>query len=229
MTTDEKSEISDAEILERLAAGEGIAAIARSQGVTPGAIRERLRQLRERLPAVPPARAPGGEARSPTPLRWVPGEARTLNAVEELQRNFDHLAALRDACLRLLASPDGGLDVGPHDFDLDVVVTSSAGRPVRRPLREFVGADGPRLVAVHAKLADPRPLLLATLAQIRQHLELAVTLSERIYDLRAMQQFEEEVVHAIDAADPALAVQIGERLERRRALGLAPGAPGGAG
>ena len=107
-----------------------------------------------------------------------------------------------------------------------MVVTGSAGRPVRRPLREFIGADGPRLVAVHAKLADPRPLLLATLAQIRQHLELAVKLSERIYDLRAMQQFEEEVVHAIDAADPALAVQIGERLERRRALGLAPGAPG---
>jgi hypothetical protein len=150
-----------------------------------------------------------------------------LNVIEELRRNFNHLAAVRDACLRLLASPEGeALDVGPHDFDLDVVVATGSGRPTRRPLREFFSGDGPRLVAVHAKMADPRALLLATLAQIRQQIELTVKLSERIYDTQAIQQFQEEIIHAVDEADPATAARIRARLPHRPALRLAPGPPG---
>jgi hypothetical protein len=147
--------------------------------------------------------------------------------VEEMRRNFDHLTALRDACLRLLASPDGaGLDVGAHDFDLEVVVSTGGGRPVRRSLREFFGADGPRLVAVHGKMADPRSLLLATLGQIRQQIDLVVKLSERIYDTQAIQQFQEEVIHAVHEADPALAARIRERLPPRPALPVVPGSSG---
>jgi hypothetical protein len=153
--------------------------------------------------------------------------AETLNVVEELRRNFHYLTAVRDACLRLLASPEGEtLDVGPHDFDLDVVVATGSGRPTRRPLREFFSGDGLRLVAVHAKMADPRALLLATLAQIRQQIELTVKLSERIYDTQAIQQFQEEIIHAIDEADPATAARIRERLPHRPALRLILGPSG---
>jgi hypothetical protein len=150
-----------------------------------------------------------------------------INVVEEMRQNLDHLVALRGACLRLLASPDGaGLDVGPHDFDLEVVVSTGAGGPVCRPLREFLGADGPRLVAVHAKMADPRPLLLATLAQIRQQIELMVKLSERIYNTQTVQQFQEEIIHAVQEVDTVTAARIRERLRSRPAL---PGAPGSSG
>ena len=103
------------------------------------------------------------------------------NAVQELHRNFDHLTAVRDACLRLLARPEGdGLDLGPHDFDLDVVVSTGTGRPTRRPLTDFFPEGGPRLLALHGKMADPRALLLDTLAQMRQQVECFVKLSERI-------------------------------------------------
>jgi len=107
------NEITDAEILQRLEAGEGLAAIAFSRRLATAVLQGRLRRLRERLPG-------------------------PLNPVEELRRNFDHLAAVRDGCLHLLASPEGaGLDLGPHDFDLEVTVSTGTGRPTRRRLTDF--------------------------------------------------------------------------------------------
>jgi hypothetical protein len=146
--------------------------------------------------------------------------------VAELHANIAALQALKEACLRQFASPDapGALDVGPH-ADLAVIVSEGDCPPVRRPLQERLSAADRRVPAIAGKVADPRPLLVSVLAQIRLHLELSVKLAERVHDVQEVARFQAEVIAAIEQADPATAARIKGALLERRNLRRALAAP----
>jgi len=108
-----------------------------------------------------------------------------------------------------------------------VVVSTGTGRPTRRPLTDFIPEAGTRLLAVHGKMADPRSLLLDTLAQMRQQIELTVKLSAQICDIEAVERFQEEVLDAIHEASPAAGERLRELLEQRTTVPVPARAPGG--
>src|SRR5690242_6985118 len=117
--------VSDAELLRALERGQSLAQIAQTHGVSEREVQSRLRQLRRSLEAPVAPRAE--ETVAP------------LDGIAELHRNHAILDQLRDACLRLLEAEDGqGLDVGPHDYDIQVLVARKGGPPVRRSLNELL-------------------------------------------------------------------------------------------
>jgi transposase-like protein len=204
-----KLTVSDPELLLALERGSTPSEIAERHGVSDDAVRWRIRQLRRNLPA--PAAARAEEVVS-----------QTLGAFEALNANVATLYALKDACLRLLEHPEDAeaLDVGPHDYDLEVITTSGGGPPVRRPLRDLLNSED-FLVSIEGRFADPRTLLLSTLTNIRQHVEVAVKLAERLHDVQEVAVFQREVLDAIAQADPDTAARIRGALHDRRTTRLA--------
>lgn len=215
MPTPRKLTCPDHELLLLLESGKTRAAIARKFGVTPECVSWRLKQLRENLPA-------------PAARRAEETVHHTLDAVAALTDNHAVLVKLKEACERILVSPDDpdAYDVGPHDYDLEVVTIGSGGTPVRKKLRDILGSEDNLLVSVEGKFADPRKLLLEVVSQIRQHVETAVRLVERIHDVQAVQEFQHEVLAAIEAADELTAARIKDSLYQRRKLRLSLAPPG---
>src|SRR5436190_12527222 len=188
--------ISDLELLYAIEHGRSLAQIAQEYDATPGAVRWRLRQLRGNLPA-------------PAARRAEETVAATFDCIAELHKNHAILDQLREACLQLLEAEGGqGLDVGPHDYDIHVVVTRKGAPPVRRPLKELLGEKLELVACMEASFTDPRTLLLQTIAQIRQHVELAAKLTERLHDVQQVERFQQTVLACIEQADPDTAARI---------------------
>lgn len=202
--------LGDYEILDLIADGLTPTQIARQHGCSAEAVRWRIRQLKKNLPA-------------PAARRADETLEHTLNAIAELNRNHAILAQLRDACLRLLEDENGRLDVGPHDYDLTILVSIAGGPPHRKPLSDILGqsAEDAALLSLEGKQADPRTLLLSTLTQIRQHIELAVRLAERIHDAQQFAIFQETMLRHIEHASPEVAAAIKSELHEQRQLRLA--------
>jgi hypothetical protein len=118
--------------------------------------------------------------------------ALTLSAMEAMRENIRLLYEMRDACTRELQGKDGRLSVADRDADL-----------------------------LQSRAADPRQLLLSTMTQIRMHVELGVRLVERIHDAQELALFQQEVLAAIETADPNTAARIRGALADRRELRLA--------
>lgn len=205
--------VSDSELLQALERGQSLARIAQERGVTERELQSRLRQLRCRLEA--PAATPAEET--------VP----RFDGIAELRRNHAILEQLRAACLRLLATEDGqGLDVGPHDYDIQVLVARKGVPPVRRSLNDLLGEKLELVASMEAHFTDPRTLLLQTIAQIGQQVELAVKLSERLHSVQQVERFQQAVLACIRMADPETAARIRAALQEQRQLGGALLPPG---
>jgi hypothetical protein len=177
-------------------------------------VRARLRVHRANLPA-------------PAARRAEETVTHTLNAFSALEESVAILIALRDACCDELRHPDHPeqLAVGPHDFDGTVITAGEDGPPQVQNLYTLLkGREHALKVEFHH--ADPRTLLLSTLGQMRQHIELAVKLVERIHTVQEVERFQEEVLHAISEADEATARRLRAALHDRRTLRLALRPPG---
>lgn len=218
MSAPEKLPVSDAQILEELEAGRSLRKIATTHGVTHQSLSERLRRLRENIPA-------------PAARRAEETVSVTLSAFEALASNIATLQKLQHACETLLAGAEGTFDVGPHDFDLEVTMIGERGQPVRRPIRDLLAGAG-TLISIEGKFADPRTLLLSIIRELRAHVETGVKLSERLHQVQEVERFMGEVLDAIQSADPATAARVRGALHERHALRLAlrpPGPDGGHG
>jgi hypothetical protein len=217
MPAPRKLTLSDVEILLALESGETTGTIAEQYGVTPEAVRDRLRRVRENLPA-------------PAARRAEETVSHTLDAMAALEDNFAVLGALKRACLKQLGgTEEGELDVGPHDYDLEVTVLTEEGVPLKKTVRALLAGAAGEAVGIEAKMADPRTLLVQVVGQIRQHIELAVKLTERIYDVQQVQSFQEEVLGVIGSLEPEVAARIRGAIQERRTLRLALRPPGGSG
>jgi hypothetical protein len=213
MPAQRKLTLPDHELLDRLEQGETPAEIAKEFRCTAEAVRNRARVCRENLCA-------------PAARRAEEVVASTLDAFALLGENLDTLRQLKQAAERLLQNPDGpGFDVGPHDYDLEVITAAGGGPPVRRPLREILKGDA-FLVSVEGRFADPRTYLVSLCREIRSEIEVGVRLAERLHDLESVERFQQEVLDAIDQADATTAARIRGALHERRTLRLALRPPG---
>jgi len=68
------------------------------------------------------------------------------------------------------------------------------------------------------KIKDPHELAIKIMAEIRGQIALQLDITKTLYDMKAMQEFQEEVLGAIGEVAPDVRARIIERLNKRRAL-----------
>ncbi len=67
-------------------------------------------------------------------------------------------------------------------------------------------------------MKDPRQLALQAMAEIRNQLKLQLDMFQALYDLRAAQEFQDEILTAIGEVDPDVRTKIIRKLGEKRAL-----------
>jgi hypothetical protein len=68
------------------------------------------------------------------------------------------------------------------------------------------------------KFRDPRELALKAMLEIRGQLNLQLDIFKTLYDLRAMKEFQEEVLAVIGEVDADVRQRIINNLKKRRAI-----------
>ena len=68
------------------------------------------------------------------------------------------------------------------------------------------------------KFKDPRELALKAMAEIRGQLKLQLEIFQTLYDMKAVQEFQQEVLTAIGEASPDVRSRIIDKLNQARAI-----------
>jgi predicted transcriptional regulator len=74
------------------------------------------------------------------------------------------------------------------------------------------------LTIKEVKFKDPRQLALQAMGEIRNQLKLQLDMFQALYDLRAAQEFQDEILTAIGEVDPDVRTKIIRKLGEKRAL-----------
>jgi hypothetical protein len=68
------------------------------------------------------------------------------------------------------------------------------------------------------KFKDPRQLALQAMAEIRNQLKLQLEIFQALYDLKAAQEFQDEILSVIGEVDPDVRAKIINKLNESRAI-----------
>jgi uncharacterized protein YerC len=126
---------------------------------------------------------------------------KNINAIDQLQKINDHANWLLDLLM----------DWQKGDSEaLQVLETQVVAKKVRVGNKEEV---------IRAfKFKDPRELALKAMAEIRGQLKLQLEIFQCLYDLKAVQEFQEEVLTAIGEASSDVRNKIIRKLNEKRAI-----------
>lgn len=126
---------------------------------------------------------------------------QNLDAVEQLQKINEYANELLDLLMRWNRGEDEALQV------LESQVSEKRVRvgDHEESVREF-------------KFKDPRELALRAMAEIRNQLALQLQIFQTLYDMKAVQAFQQEVLNAIAEVDESVRIKIIEKLTERRAI-----------
>jgi len=123
---------------------------------------------------------------------------KNLNAVDQLQRINEDANEILDLLMRWQRGDDEALQILEQQ------------RKVR------IGKDEEEVVEY--KLKDPRELALKAMAEIRGQLRLQLEIFQSLYDLKAVEEFQREVIEIIGDASPAVRNQIINKLGQKQAI-----------
>jgi len=124
---------------------------------------------------------------------------KNLNAVDQLQKINGHANKLLDLCMKWVNGDDEALQV-----------LESQVRTVR------VGKD--KVPVSGYKFKDPREIALKAMSEIRGQLKLQLEIFQCLYDMKAVQEFQTEVLTIIGEVDKNVRNEIINRLNQRRAV-----------
>lgn len=124
---------------------------------------------------------------------------KNLNAVDQLQKINDHANELLDLCMKWVNGDDEAIQV-----------LESQVRNVRVGKDEFPVSE--------YKFKDPREIALKAMSEIRGQLKLQLEIFQTLYDMKAVQEFQQEVLTAIGEASPNVRNSIIRRLSEKRAI-----------
>ena len=124
---------------------------------------------------------------------------KNLNAVDQLQKINRHANELLDLCMKWVNGDDEALQV-----------LESQVRKVR------VGKD--EVPVSEYKFKDPREIALKAMSEIRGQLKLQLEIFQTLYDMKAVQEFQNEVLTAIGEASPDVRDAIICKLAEKRAI-----------
>jgi predicted transcriptional regulator len=181
--------INDSVMLAMLDKGKKQAEVADFFGVSPQAISDRVKKLR------------GGVVKNVVMESAAKVIDKNLNAVEQLQKINNYANELLD----LLIAWNRG-----NDKALQVLESQVTTKKVR------IG-DQEKFVE-EIKFKDPRELALKAMSEIRGQLKLQLEIFQTLYDMKAVQEFQQEVLTAIGEASPEVRNAIISKLNQRRII-----------
>jgi hypothetical protein len=126
---------------------------------------------------------------------------KNLNAVEQLQKINQDANEILDLLMRWQRGDGEALQI-----------LASQARQVNVGTKK-----APRWITQY-KIKDPRELALKAMAEIRQQLGLQLEIFQALYDMKAVQEFQEEVLTAIGEVDNDTRQRIINRLNQKRAI-----------
>jgi hypothetical protein len=124
---------------------------------------------------------------------------RQLNSVDQLQKINDNANELLDLLMRWNRGDKEALQI-----------LEGQVRKVR--------VKGSEEEIIEYKFKDPRELALKAMAEIRGQLSLQLEIFRGLFDMKAVAEFQEEVLHAIGETEPATRNRIIRALQERRVV-----------
>lgn len=184
------AKINDRALL-RLVDKEGLSqsAAAKKLGVSRQAVSKRLQELRGKTTKVIVAK------------KLEPVVDRKLDAVDQLQKINEYANELLDLLMRWNRGEDEALQVLESQVNLKKIRVNGEEEFVK----EF-------------KFKDPRELALKAMAEIRGQLRLQLEIFNCLYDFKAVQEFQDEVLSAIGDAAPDVRDRIIRNLNQKRTV-----------
>jgi len=125
---------------------------------------------------------------------------KNLNAIEQLQKINDYANEILDLLMRWNRGDDEALQI-----------LESQVKKVRR-------RDGSEEEVTEYRMKDPRELALKAMAEIRGQLNLQLDIFKTLYDMKAVEAFQKEVLQAIGDVAPDVRNRIINSLKERRAV-----------
>jgi predicted transcriptional regulator len=182
--------INDRELL-RLIDKEGLnqSRAAKALGVSRQAVSKRLQELR------------GKTTRVIVSKKVEDVVDRKLDAMAQLTQINDYANELLDLLMRWNRGDDEALQI-----------LESQVRQVK------VGSGEDVEWVKEYKFKDPRELALKAMSEIRGQLKLQLEIFQTLFDLKAVEQFQQEVLTAIGEASPDVRKRIIRKLNEKRAI-----------
>lgn len=181
--------IDDIELSSLIDEGLSQAAVAKRLGVSRQAVNFRLQELR------------GKTTKAIVAKKVDQVVEQKLDAVQQVKKINDYANELLDLLMRWNRGDEGALQV------LESQVQT---RKVRVGDEEFDVNE--------FKFKDPRELALKAMAEIRGQLKLQLEIFQTLYDMQAVQEFQEEILKVIGEVDQGIRNEIISRLNKRRAV-----------
>lgn len=181
--------ISTSELLRRVDAGDAYANIAKDYGITRQAVYKRVIALRGKT--------------TKAIISGKVGKAvdQKLDAIDQLQKINDNANEILDLLMRWNRGDKLALQILESNVK-----------------RVKFGKDGEELDVKEVKFKDPRELAIKAMAEIRNQLKLQLEIFQCLYDLKAAEEFQQEVLQSIKEAAPDVQKKIIARLNSRRAI-----------
>ena len=181
--------INDSIMLAMLDKGKKQVEVAEFFGVSPQAISDRLKKLR------------GGIVKNLVMEDAAKVIDRNLDTVKQLQKINNYANELLDLLIAWNRGDDKALQV------LESQITTKKVRVGDQEefVREF-------------KFKDPRELALKAMSEIRGQLKLQLEIFQTLFDMKAVQEFQREVLTAIGEASPEVKNAIIDKLNQRRII-----------
>jgi hypothetical protein len=126
---------------------------------------------------------------------------KNLDVIEQLQGINEHANWLLDHVMSWIKGDDAAIQI----LEKSVKKVNVGTREEPQYVDEF-------------KFKDPHEIALKAMAEIRNQSRLQLEIFQTLYDMRAVQQFQEEVLSAIGEASPDVRQQIINKLRERQAL-----------
>jgi predicted transcriptional regulator len=124
-----------------------------------------------------------------------------LDAIQQLQKINDYANELLDLCM----SWSRGDDVALH-----ILESQAVDRKVR--------IGGEEIDVQEFKFKDPRELALRAMAEVRNQLKLQLDIFQALFDMKAVEEFQTEVLAAIGEVAPDVRRRILDNLNKKRSV-----------
>jgi len=165
------------------------AEIAKFFGVSRQAVNKRLKELR------------GRTTKCVVVKKVEEVVDRKIDAMEQLSQINLHANEILDLVMRWIRGDEGAIQV----LESKVRTVNVGTKKEPEWVKEF-------------KFKDPHEIALKAMNEIRGQLKLQLEIFQALYDLKAVQEFQEEVLSAIGKAAPDVRTKILNNLNKRRAL-----------
>lgn len=116
---------------------------------------------------------------------------KSLNSVDQLQKINGHANELLDLCMKCINGDEEAIQVLENKD--------------KAPVSEY-------------KFKDPREIALKAMAEIRGQLKIQLDIFQTLYDMRTVQEFQQEVLETISSVSKEAKDEIIKNLREKRAL-----------